>query len=306
LYVNTDNGFYKIEGNKARLFSNNFIQFHSSYGFIVENGQYFLHNGSTLQPTIITDEFNIDYGRAANGYLILYHNSLAYYYDFTKNNAVELPKEVGGSGLSFFKNDTTVLGYGIKSNSLFYNAVFYRLNSDYQSVIETIEFENVRENARPSFTSYKNEGLLYNSNVIYIMDDKQKFEKLDKVAGDPNRAVSVVKNGYFYFVAFDKKYGRQVYRIQAKSERKPDAVYAEKSTALIFYPNPATTSLYINGEDFNDSKVQILTTEGKCISTLTLRNNMLDISFLNNGIYILLIEKGSKKWVGKVVKVSQE
>lgn len=59
---------------------------------------------------------------------------------------------------------------------------------------------------------------------------------------------------------------------------------------IVIYPNPSKTVVYINTNQLVISKIQILNSLGQNIKTLTNDFEMIDISELSTGVYILKID----------------
>jgi len=70
---------------------------------------------------------------------------------------------------------------------------------------------------------------------------------------------------------------------------------------IAIYPNPATTTLYINGLT-QISTVSIFDLNGKILFNNRISDNQVDISHLSNGIYSIKIEAKSAIWIDKFVK----
>jgi hypothetical protein len=70
---------------------------------------------------------------------------------------------------------------------------------------------------------------------------------------------------------------------------------------LSVYPNPSSNVIYVDGIDFNTSTVAtIVDLQGKLVKTVELNgNNAIDISELNNGVYIVKIDNK----VSRIVKM---
>ncbi|MEY5041562.1 MAG: hypothetical protein RLZZ414_1110, partial [Bacteroidota bacterium] len=71
-----------------------------------------------------------------------------------------------------------------------------------------------------------------------------------------------------------------------------------KNTSVKVYPNPATTSINIEFEDFNqldNYKVEFLNSVGQLIQTININNSLevIDVSNLSKGIYFLQISNPS-------------
>ncbi len=69
----------------------------------------------------------------------------------------------------------------------------------------------------------------------------------------------------------------------------------EKPFEIKIYPNPANTTLFVEGlQNFN---YEIYNTQGKMVCKKTSLENAVDISFLGAGMYLLKTEKGVSKFV---------
>lgn len=81
----------------------------------------------------------------------------------------------------------------------------------------------------------------------------------------------------------------------------------EKENTIRIFPNPATDHLYftIEEDQFQINTVQIFNTSGQKVITadMSINNSSLDISTLNQGIYILLLETTEGKQFSKRIFV---
>ena len=71
---------------------------------------------------------------------------------------------------------------------------------------------------------------------------------------------------------------------------------------ITIYPNPADESLYISHKTIDALSIKILDLAGRILSNLsTNRNNMINTSNLDNGVYLVEITSEKKKSVKKIV-----
>lgn len=78
-------------------------------------------------------------------------------------------------------------------------------------------------------------------------------------------------------------------------------VKSVNSATLTFYPNPATN--YINLKDIESSSiVKLYNITGQNVLTTTVQNGRIDISNLNNGLYVIKVENGKNTFVSKMIK----
>ncbi len=67
--------------------------------------------------------------------------------------------------------------------------------------------------------------------------------------------------------------------------------YFQKSGKSMIYPNPATNFIhFINDENFEPIQIEIFDSFGKKVYYSNLNSNILDVTFLENGFYILKIQ----------------
>ena len=71
-----------------------------------------------------------------------------------------------------------------------------------------------------------------------------------------------------------------------------------KSKITRIYPNPAHNNIHIEieGSQYAD-KVEILNIDGKLVKQLTINNNLLDISDLQNGVYFIKFGNSIQKFI---------
>jgi uncharacterized protein (TIGR02145 family) len=74
-----------------------------------------------------------------------------------------------------------------------------------------------------------------------------------------------------------------------------------KENDLVFYPNPAKTTLYF-ATDYPDARIAIYDVYGRIVEGKQIKNNKVDISKLGSGIYLLRIATGNKVVSGRFVK----
>ena len=85
----------------------------------------------------------------------------------------------------------------------------------------------------------------------------------------------------------------------------PSSVDDNKLPKLFIYPNPTTDSFTISSEIvyLNDFKIQVFNILGKTVlEKVNLNSRTIDISFLNNGVYMLKISKDNQHITLKLIK----
>ncbi|HGY56579.1 MAG TPA: T9SS type A sorting domain-containing protein [Caldithrix abyssi] len=75
-----------------------------------------------------------------------------------------------------------------------------------------------------------------------------------------------------------------------------------KNISFNIYPNPSKNFITIGSEFYELKSVKIYNILGQLIKTFYPQNNRIDISFLNSGVYFLLLNSTSEKVVYKFVK----
>ena len=78
----------------------------------------------------------------------------------------------------------------------------------------------------------------------------------------------------------------------------------ETMPLLNFYSNPAKNFIYFNNELLNGKKMQIYNIAGQLIKEHKLEEETIktNISYIENGVYILLIENESLTFRSKFIK----
>lgn len=73
---------------------------------------------------------------------------------------------------------------------------------------------------------------------------------------------------------------------------------------LKLYPNPFATSIFWNGQENKNYTLQLFTLSGKLLYKIKTSNNSLDLSAIDSGIYLFVIEDDNldHKWVYKIIK----
>lgn len=76
------------------------------------------------------------------------------------------------------------------------------------------------------------------------------------------------------------------------------------SNQLKLYPNPFVTSIFWNGQENKNYTLQLFTLSGKLLYKITTSNNSLDLSSIDSGIYLFVIEDENldHKSVFKIIK----
>jgi uncharacterized protein (TIGR02145 family) len=82
----------------------------------------------------------------------------------------------------------------------------------------------------------------------------------------------------------------------------PAAIDILNKEVIEIYPNPANKRLFIKNTKFSNSLVSIFNLQGKLISEMHLTSNSIDISKLENGVYILRILESGNIFFAKFIK----
>jgi len=78
----------------------------------------------------------------------------------------------------------------------------------------------------------------------------------------------------------------------------PNASINELSNnALLFYPNPASDELIFENPNFDN--VSILSLDGKLITEKSLISNAIDISTIENGVYLVSVVSKNGETISK-------
>lgn len=251
LYTFARDGFYELIKDSTKLifaFENlgliNSLYEKEGHAVIQANGQIYVFDGyhMDLLPPYL------------NGFTLLSQDLMALItttndnqnttklYHLKTKQIFELPAAIAVMSIKkIFKNFNTL--YLVASDGSVQNSQvrIYRISSDFVEFSEVFDFESSGWNAPVGFTSYNNEGILFVGKDIFLMNDTLGFENIQSIAADNPEAIE--KNGYFYYVAVDPLYGRQLFRNHAISLRV-SVTNTKPSIKINSYPNPATD--YIN------------------------------------------------------------
>ena len=77
---------------------------------------------------------------------------------------------------------------------------------------------------------------------------------------------------------------------------------AEFENEIVLYPNPASESVFISHNTIDELSIKVMDLTGRMMSKQTIdRSNMVNTSYLTNGVYLVEITSGEKIAVKKMV-----
>ena len=80
-----------------------------------------------------------------------------------------------------------------------------------------------------------------------------------------------------------------------------------KNEEIVLYPNPASDRIFITFTDkniySNECQYRLIDGFGRMIASGVLKNNLLDLSDISNGIYQLQLSNNDKNYLSKVIIV---
>ncbi|TYB79470.1 T9SS type A sorting domain-containing protein [Bizionia myxarmorum] len=132
-----------------------------------------------------------------------------------------------------------------------------------------------------------NQWLLTSSNVEYC----------DGISSAIGNHPSVIAGNIFYFCPWNS------YPYQEISNPVLSTIDFDTNIQINIYPNPASDIIYFELTSSNYLEIEILNMMGQhIISTkLTKQNNIIDVSNLRNGLYLINLSEGNKKEVKKII-----
>jgi len=74
------------------------------------------------------------------------------------------------------------------------------------------------------------------------------------------------------------------------------------NNVINLYPNPASSFVFIDGIDINNTTINIVDITGKNIKTNITNSNLIDISNLEKGVYFVVISNDKEKLISKFIK----
>ena len=80
------------------------------------------------------------------------------------------------------------------------------------------------------------------------------------------------------------------------------AIVENKSQSFTVYPNPVSNLLYITPVDNLNAVFSLYTIDGRLVSKGDLKSGSIDVSFLQNGMYILDLVEGENRSVIRIIK----
>lgn len=204
------------------------------------------------------------------------------------NEYIDLPLEIKESRLvsrfSYFDKQYIISYEGSLPT---YDVKIHEVNEDFTAVDEIHSFQSVGRGLSAHFEEFGNEGFLYIGNKLFLMNEDLEFIPLEGVFGDTENVNAVEKDGYFYFIAFHPELGRQVWSVQAFSERV--SVKDLKKMLIKVYPNPSDQVLFLSHENnLSKGNYKIFSTSGQEVGNGLIDSSKgIDIRQLASGFYFL-------------------
>lgn len=286
IFIGTKNGVYYSSNNgmswvSRGLNGSNYIIYDFAKNgadiFIGTNGGVYLTSNLGLSWARMTSE-NSDFSFTLminNG--ILYSGSWGYGLIISENGGktwtecINLTKQIGNASVKILKHIENVIFasvVGEEANGLF---VSYNNGTDW-----------TKKNIRPlSMTECNNMLFIGTKDGILKTTDGENFVKMDSlttgIIGMLHSSNGVV---YACVNSFDLWKNNTINSLKSIDNNK-----------FIFYPNPANKEIVLKFNDFNTFNIKIIDMKGKVLTNTQSNsfNNKIDVSYLNNGIYIVKI-----------------
>jgi uncharacterized protein (TIGR02145 family) len=119
---------------------------------------------------------------------------------------------------------------------------------------------------------------------------------------------SSVNRFYFYLnydidsIGTSNSGKRSGYSVRCLKDNNISMTNSINSEEVIFYPNPATDGLYLKNNNYANSIMLIYDLEGKQILSKQIDSNLIDISNLEKGIYVVKLVDSKKVLITKFIK----
>ncbi len=297
LFVTGADGLYKIEGLEATKVldhDNIFVAFFEEIADLLvydaDDQSFIYKDGIWNEWTKIEDvwytNFDDEYLQVVNS--IGTNLTETQLFHISENEYIDLPVEIRNrrivSRFTSFENQYIISYFGFLPT---YDVKIHQVNEDFSEVEEIHSFQSVGRGLSAHFEEFENEGFLYIGNKLFLMNEDLEFIPLEGVFGDTENVTAVEKDGYFYFIGFHPELGRQVWNVQAFSERV--SVKDLEKMTLKIYPNPSDHLLFIS-DDKNPIKgsYTIYSTSGNVVERGKIDNAAgIDIRNLTSGFYYL-------------------
>lgn len=282
----------------------------SVYNFNAQSNSYFQNSESWSGQNWITDNYDSFY-TIVEGDTLVNNDTLV---------KIKVPNDIGGIDTTYFlaKNDTGIL-------------YIFKSNQNYSSILDTVINDYSRTDSITSWSS-SNLTSAYTSRKILSIDfvlvgnvykkrffiddwcdnDEMDFviEGLFNFSREPYfnfcfetikdlTCISVNDSNYWYH-----EFDSVLYNQGAGPCIIHNLSIDEKNSKFNIFPIPAQNSLTIKSEYNIPNQIgNILTLDGKNIKSFTLNNSstQIDISELNNGLYIVCIENKQFKTNYKII-----
>lgn len=114
----------------------------------------------------------------------------------------------------------------------------------------------------------------------------------------PTNIIAISNN--VFFVAESEDYGRQIWKIEYDENTSKNVV--SKEDIISIYPNPCSNELFINTQS-KINEIYLFTADGKQVLLKTSSYNILDLSELPKGIYLLKINTDGQWLNRKIIKL---
>ena len=226
-----------------------------------------------------------------------------YFYDCESKELTEMPSEkIEGRYFDVFvSNGDSILLSKNWSNPK--DAMYiYKATNKFQNLELIEEIQDVGKGIKAKFESFGNEGILYTGDIISLMDENMEFHPLGELKGDYRHPEIINKNGDLYFLAIEKTTGRQLYKTTLYSYR-PNVTKDFDKKHLQIFPNPVKDIIYFKNINIGKKDVfEIYNIEGKLLVQNKLKTPRINISYLDEGLYIIVVKTGDSILSGKFIK----
>ncbi|MFB6341575.1 T9SS type A sorting domain-containing protein [Saccharicrinis sp. FJH62] len=149
------------------------------------------------------------------------------------------------------------------------------------------------------------EGVLVKVNSLQIKDNGDTYAGFN-ASGDSVviekelYADLMLTDGSYYNITGIVTYSYSKYRLYPRSSDDVElatSIHSPAETSLSVYPNPVSDVLYIEGTSSN--KVKVMNILGSVVKTLDVSNNQINVSSLDNGVYLLSVDSNVVRFVKK-------
>lgn len=133
---------------------------------------------------------------------------------------------------------------------------------------------------------------------LYIMGNDDPFAAPNSVGNNPENNLPLLDRGTGDLINWEGNYDLcPDYCVPCDPNAQLTTVSQLTKNKITVYPNPTSGLISLKGETTDIVKVTVLNAVGKRITQIATESNQLDFSFLENGIYYLILEndKGTIK-----------